>query len=127
LQVPDAAPVGTGEYVSPHAALLESTRKVEGKNFKGEPEEVTEHTVWADEYLPPDFPMKRVKPQILDATGKAMARKIFDEMGVLPARRSMTGRRQGDPIVTGRIVRREGAREIGLTFLVSWWIDTRDL
>jgi hypothetical protein len=118
----DGSPVGEGEYKSADANEHETHRQVE--DAKGDKR--TQVTTWAGSFRPPDFPMKRVKTQILDATGKAMAKKIFDEIGVLPARRSQ--HRARDPIVTGRIVRREGPfTEIALTFLISWWIDVRDL
>ena len=124
-QESEGPPQGEGEYRSPNAFIEESIRKFPGKDFNGNAITKSETTRWATEYDVPDFPMKAVKPQILDATGRAMARKLFDEIGVLPARRPRN--RPGDPIVTGRILRKEGTRVIGLTFLITWWIDTRDL
>jgi hypothetical protein len=124
-QTSDSPPAGEGEYHSPDAFIETSEHTYKRKDHRGELVEDSKITAWASDFDVPDFPMKVVKPQILDATGKAMARKIFDEIGVLPARRPRN--RGGDPIVTGRIMRREGTREIGLTFLISWWIDTRDL
>jgi len=121
----DGSPLGAGEYVSPDANLLESRKQITRTNYEGKEIKETSITAWADTHAVPDFPMKAVPTQILDATGKAMALKFFDEIGVLPARRTQA--RAGDPIVTGRIVRREGTRDIGLTFLIKWWIDTRDL
>ena len=120
-QQSEGLPVGEGEYQSPHASLRE--RRIPYTDSDGKAR--TEIRVWADEFTAPDFPMKTVKPVILDATNRAMVHKIFDEMGVLPARPQ--ARRGGDPIVTGRVTRREGNREFGLSFLIAWWIDTRDL
>jgi len=124
-QQADLSPLGEGEYKSPHTFNMEDRQETEETLASGGTRKKTEVTVWADSYDVPDFPLKTVTPHILDATGKAMALKIFDEMGVLPARRQRA--RGGDPIVTGRISRREGTRDIGLTFLIAWWIDTRDL
>jgi len=121
-QQTDSPPLGEGEYQSPEAELRERSKEITDSNGKTR----TRVTAWADSWKPPDFPMKRVKPQILDNAGKAMALKLFDEIGVLPARRAR--RRARDPIVTGRIVRRDGPyTEVGLTFLIGWWIDTQDL
>ena len=52
-----------------------------------------------------------------------LKRKLFDEIGILPATR-----RHADPILVGRIKRKESAyNEPSMTFLIAWWIDTRDL
>jgi hypothetical protein len=68
-----------------------------------------------------EFPMTLVKPQVLDATAKAMARKIFDQIGVLPNRRA-----KGDPILVGLIIPPHRRHE-PLTFFISWWLNTNDL
>jgi hypothetical protein len=69
-----------------------------------------------------DFPFKVIKPQILKGLEEALKRKLFDEIGVLPAHRA-----NRDPILIGRIKRREGYNENTMTFLIAWWIDTRSL
>jgi hypothetical protein len=76
-----------------------------------------------------DFPMKLVKPQILDDTGRALALKLFDEIGILPTagRRGASAMATSDPVVVGRIVREENKRRHVLTFLISWWIDTSQI
>jgi hypothetical protein len=80
-----------------------------------------------------DFPMRLVKPQVLDDTGRALALKIFDEIGILPG--TATGSRASamaisDPVVVGRIIRKIAGpykRRQVLTFLISWWIDTSQI
>ena len=77
---------------------------------------------WADEFQDVGFPFTMAKPQILDATGKAMARKIFDEVGILPRRRA-----KGDPMVVGRIIYKgSGYDEKSISFLITWFVDTKD-
>jgi hypothetical protein len=76
-----------------------------------------------------DFPVALATPAVLDATQAAMAKNIFDEIGGLPGRRS----RKGDPIVVGRILRPTAAPitswqlRPAVTFLIAWWVDTRQL
>ena len=116
---------GQGQYVDPHPFYNERLQPVirDGKEVR------QERLIRATGFDLPDFPLKAVKPQILDATGKAIALGIFDELGVLPNTGSH-GQRQrlhADPMVIGRIVRKEGNRRVAISFLVSWWIDTRDL
>ncbi len=117
--VPDvesqALPEGEGRYVSPEpqttwrpAPTEQNRNRVESK---------------ASDFLPVDFPIKVVKPQVLKGLEAAIQRKLFDEIGILP--QSGRGR---DPVLVGRIKRKEGSyNEPTLCFLIAWWIDTRDL
>lgn len=111
-------PVGQGEYVGPLAVARRWTEK----KIDGQGKEVTTHLVQATDYAEIDFPFAVVKPQILSQMDRAMQLKIFDEIGVLPARQ-----RNGDPMVVGIVKRREGYTNHPVMFLISWWIDTRDL
>jgi hypothetical protein len=108
-------PEGEGKYVSPRPTVRRTSYKnAEGKSVM---------TVWADDFRDVDFPFKTVRPQIVQNLGTAMAKKIFDEIGVLP----QINRRQ-DPMIIGRIRRREqGYMEPTITFLIAWWIDTKAL
>lgn len=89
---------------------------------------ITTRDYWAEAFADVEFPLTVVKPQIMDATGKAMARKIFDDIGVLPRRNA----RGGDPVIVGRVhypgtsYGEYGGRR-ALHFLIAWWIDTKDL
>jgi hypothetical protein len=63
------------------------------------------------------------RPTILNATAKAMSEKVFDEVGCLPRTR-----RQPDPVIVGRITLREGSFvERRFNFLISWFIDTKEM
>lgn len=109
-------PVGDGKYVNPRPKTKSFVRKDEttGKNLT---------TSWNTDFQELDFPFKVVRPQILSNLGKALAQKIFDDIGVLP---QVT--RAPDPMIVGRIRRREaGYSEPTITFLIAWWIDSRTL
>lgn len=67
-----------------------------------------------------DFPVTLVKPAILQATQRAMARRVFDEMGTVT---NQSGR---DPIVVGRLRDPRGNGRC-CTFFVAWWLDTASL
>lgn len=109
-------PEGEGEYVSPNP--ITTTR-----DQHPVPETYTKVESKAVAFQLPDFPVKVVKPQILKGLETALKRKLFDEIGILP----QTGRGR-DPVLVGRIWRREGSyNEPSLNFLIAWWIDTRDL
>lgn len=116
-QNPQLLPPGEGDYKSPDPQVWERTETITGKDGK----EKNQVVRWPGKLLDVDFPFKTVKPQILEATQRAMSAKIFDTLGVLP--RSGCG----DPIVVGTI--REGNGHSGreTTFFVSWWFDTEDL
>ena len=59
-----------------------------------------------------------MKPRVLQATQHAMAMQIFDELGVMPAVKKT------DPVVIGRII---GPGNKEMSFLISWFIDRKDL
>jgi hypothetical protein len=109
--IPEQLPEGEGEYVSPEPEVDE----VEGQDGK--------MSSIARAHREVDFPFKVVKPQILAGLEQAMKRRLFDEIGVLPGTQ-----RGADPVLVGRIRRREGSyNSPAMTFLIAWWIDTRTL
>jgi hypothetical protein len=116
----DRPPLGAGAYVDASPAIVRE--KVPDVDKYGK--EAVKHRSWAEAFLPIDFPIKMVRPQILDATAKALTLKLFDEVGVLPERRS----NGPDPMIIGQIVYKPGTyRERRVSFLVAWWLTERDL
>jgi len=63
------------------------------------------------------------KPRIMEATSRAMALKIFDDFGILPAQR------KGDPMIIARIIdpRSRSYSDKHVSFLITWHLDTRTL
>jgi|SRR5688572_26233130 len=114
----ETLPVGEGRYVSAQPAVDRWHETRENKSGS----ETTYQLASESGFAEVDFPFHAVKPQILRDFNQALAARIFDEIGVLPQRQ-----RRGDPMVIGTIKRREGYQETSVNFLVSWWIDTRDL
>lgn len=131
-KVPDIAarelPAGEGRYVDNDPVVKET--EVEHERSTGKPGETVTEMVQAfaasalDEEIV--FPIVMAKPEIIEATTRAMALRVFDEMGLLPAR---AGR--GDPVIVGRILRpgtsgnRWAVRRT--SFLIAWHVDTRDI
>lgn len=117
-QKTNTPPIGEGRYVDPTAYMKTDT--TDHTNQKGE--KIVTLNKWADEFDEEiDFPFKLAKPQILDATGEALAHKIFDEVGILPRRRG------ADPMVIGRVCYRDGYVTKDVCFVISWFVDTREL
>lgn len=125
-------PLGAGETYSdePRVSTLFGWKdRATGKN------------VWthrATKFQDVDLPMKMVKPIILDRTSKALKLKVFDEIGILPARPSKMNRlaltasqvampRGVDPMVIGRIKFKNGRNEKIISFLIAWWLKASDL
>lgn len=108
-------PAGEGRYVDNTVRLRNEshTAVVDGK------EKHVRRYVSAS-YDAVDFPVLAVKPAILSTTQRAMALKIFDQMGTVT---NQSGR---DPIVVGQLLdpRGNGRR---VTFFVAWWLDTASL
>lgn len=117
LAVSESPALGEGGYVADELPrkITEHTRENE------EGEEETFYKSEMTEYAGVDFPLALATPVVMNATQEAMAKKIFDQIGGLPHRRTK-GR---DPIVVGRILRPDSTRH--LSFLIAWWIDTREL
>lgn len=108
-------PEGVGEYVDSNVKVTHGY-EYEDKSSSGTL--VKKHWWEASEFRDVALPVKFMKPRVLEATQHAMAMKIFDEIGVLPARR------KSDPLVVGRIL---GPKGKSMTFLIAWFIDTKDL
>lgn len=112
---PQLLPAGEGRYVDERLLQRDETHTetVDGK------ERLVRRFV-SDDYDDVDFPVALVKPTVLHATHKAMALRIFDEMGTV---QNSAGK---DPIVVGRLIdpRKRGRMA---TFFVAWWLDTNTL
>lgn len=108
-------PLGEGHYVDPDAVREQVSTKNE-KNHDGTTREVAlyANTEWRDI----EMPIKALKPQVIEETGRALALKIFDALGIAPAYRA------ADPIIAGQILRPDGG---ALTFFIAWWLDEQDL
>jgi hypothetical protein len=120
-QTAQQLPEGEGEYKNPLPQVWQRTDKT--TDAKGEKKEVT---VWwpDDEFKDIEFPITLAKPALMTKTAEAMARRIFDEVGVAVDRSNWS--RRGDPIVLGRLVNpRKGASS--LTFFIGWYFDPSNL
>lgn len=116
----EGLPQGDGRYVSDHPKIGTVTRHEENPKTKLlEPKKKYFPKAFDDEI---EFPIAISKPEILSAAQRAIAMKIFDEVGCLPNRRQ-----KGDPILTGSVLMRNGYSTKRVTFLIAWWIDTKDL
>lgn len=109
-------PVGQGDYVDPRPIREQIDTEIQKKDDGSTREvKIYENINWTEV----DLPIRAVKLQIIEATGNALALKIFDALGIAPAFRS------ADPIIVGQI-KRPGNKGM-LTFFVAWWLDYTDL
>lgn len=112
----EVLPAGDGRYVDEE--LFTHDESYDRTKPDGKSEHVSRYT--SGDYDDVDFPLTLVKPAILDATARAMALKVFDEMGTVT---NQSGR---DPIVVGRLRDPRGNGRCA-TFFVAWWLDTASL
>lgn len=120
-------PLGDGRYVSSEARTAEGQRAGDNDHL-GKTQFIQTHTAVAFE--DPDFPFKLAKPRILSAVAAAMALNIFDEIGVLPGRQGRVAhqvRVNSDPMVIGRIKIRRPYDFREISFLITWFVDTKDI
>lgn len=114
-------PTGEGDYKDPNPLVTTyEDREDDGKGGKK-----TTYQVEATNFDQVDFPINMAKPEIMEATSRAMALKIFDELGVLPDPHP-----KKDPLIVGRIL---DPRPVGygqrkfVSFIVAWHLNVRDL
>lgn len=116
---PTLAPAGEGRYVDD--IQYHRDRPTKEPNERGEM--IVRHHYRPSDYDENwDFPFATVKPTVLTALQRAMALKVFDQMGTVRQRR-------GDPIIVGQIMGPKygySYRKI-VTFFVAWWLNTEDL
>lgn len=104
-------PAGAGEYRSPEPTV--ETWDVETQNSRGE--KVTKWQYQADQWRDPVMPVEFVKAEIIREADRAMALKVFDEIGMV-----RDGAR--DPILLGRIL--NGTKRPA-SFFIGWAVNTR--
>jgi hypothetical protein len=114
-------PMGVGDYKNPHPKVEAVGETL--TDDKGNRKRSYAVTDW-DAI---DFPVNMIKPKIMEATDRAMALKVFDEMGVLP----QDYRRNPDPVILGRIYQPKKnssyLNPVAITFMIAWHLNTKDL
>jgi hypothetical protein len=116
---PDLSPARRGRYVDDVVFSYETT---EVSTNKDGTKRETKHDV-PTRYDLPDIPLRGVKPVVLDAVQRAMALRIFDQLGVVKQRRQ-------DPIICGQIVDPDHNGRYWkktVCFFVAWWLDPESL
>lgn len=109
-------PAGEGRYVDETLIHRDDsyTTSVPGK-------EPVRHQAYTDaEYDEVDFPFQTMKPVVLQAAARAMALKVFDQIGQV---QNSGGQ---DPILVGQLLDPRGNRRRA-TFFIAWWVDTKTL
>lgn len=121
-------PEGKGDYQNPQPEV-----EVDYAHEFTDPQtKVTKRAYYAESWKEIDFPHNMVKPRIMEATTRAMAIKVFDELGVLP----QDYRRNPDPVIIGKIYEplptqtensRNWRKGKAITFMIAWHLNTKDL
>lgn len=115
-------PEGEGKYQNPNP----NVRVDYSKDVKDEKTGLIKRPHWADAWEAIEFPITMLKPRIMEATSRAMALKVFDELGVLP----QDMRRNPDPVIMGRIYEPKKTtyhHPKVITFMIAWHLNTKDL
>lgn len=126
-QEPPVLPTGEGEYKNPFPLVRELQITPATKTTS------EKKSYWADSWKDLEFPLSMAKPQIMEATTRAMALKIFDDVGILPGYHPSEGTRppRGDPIIVARLLHpgttHKWATKRYVTFIIAWHLNTADL
>jgi hypothetical protein len=126
-QTSEAPALGKGEYKNSQPIVKEFTTHV--PDPKDSTKMLAKKSFQATEFDHFDFPLKAVRPQILDHTSKALALKIFDEIGFVAPNVGSGGRnRPGtDPMIVGHVIFKQGYNVKRTAFLITWWLAASDL
>lgn len=129
----NSPPLGEGEFVD--AAPVERSQVNFGRDDKGQQTKI--YTYFADDFKDVEFPISICKPEVMSETARGMALKCFDEIAVcVGGSDSLTGQarqgdrqKRGDPLVLGiiRDPRRLSHLDKRITFLIGWYLDTKEL
>jgi hypothetical protein len=117
--------VGEGEYRNPDPVVETTSHTyMEGQN------KVTKFNHFATEFDDIVFPFNMAKLEIMEATSRAMALKVFDDLGVMP--KSGQSERNADPVIVGHIhlphhsAAFPASRPV-VAFIIAWRLNVRDL
>jgi hypothetical protein len=111
--------VGEGRYVNPEPLIVTD----EQKRTNGQGNEVSTFSQWPhDEFEDVEFPLVLARPELMTSVGEAMARKLFDEIGVAVDAPGRASGGRGDPILLGRLLNPRRSAP-ALTFFLGWYFD----
>lgn len=120
-QKSNTPPLGEGRYVGALPNAVEDVRLIPREDGKGTMEH---YRSWAESFRDVVFPIRTAKAQVMDDTGRAMAEKLFDEIGIAP-QGVIRAPKKNDPMVVGQIIYRPKQHRV--SFLVAWWMSNRDI
>jgi hypothetical protein len=136
MQRSDAPPVGIGHNVSPDPTITE--RELIRTTAGGG--KVSDGWVYRpQEFEEVEFPIAIKHPRVMNETARAMAMKVFDEIGIVVDREAWWGKKtvesahskvpKGDPLIVGviRSPKRSKYDDRKISFLIAWHVDTRAL
>lgn len=121
--------IGEGEYKS---NLADRTEQYHSRAKDAQGKETSEiiHLYQNEEFQDVTFPMVACRPEVMNATARAMALKIFDEIGIVTEapRRSYAPVRRGDPLIIGSICQAKvGYTQKRCHFLITWHVNVADI
>lgn len=115
---------GAGEYVS-NRVWTRPFRKWVKSAILDELVENTYHT--PNTFRSVEFPFKLAKSAVMSETARAMALKVFDQIGIMGGGDTQKPAAAiPDPIVCGQIMPWFHKRQ-PVTFFIAWWLDTKTL
>lgn len=112
---PDSLTVGEGEYVNPVPAV--ERQAIAMKRADQSP--FTRHYARPSEFRDVAFPLRAARAEVMNATQQAMALKIFDRVGICPAKR------KADPLIIGQVLAPKSGKTI--SFIIAWHLNLNEL
>lgn len=116
-QKPPALPAGEGEYKNPFPEVWQRDVSTDAQKAANN----RQFQFFAEAWKELDFPINMSLPKIMEASSRAMALKVFDDLGILP-----DPSRKADPVILGRIKdpRSTKYNQKFVSFLIVWHLNT---
>lgn len=127
-QKPGELPAGEGEYKNPFPIVHQ--KEIAPPTAT----KAATNQYWVEMWKDVEFPVVMAKPRIMDAADRAMALKIFDEIGILPSFTNKAGGRppRGDPMILASLIVPDTKSGYyytprRVTFIIAWMFDTKSI
>lgn len=123
-------PTGEGDYKAAHLDRYSNSHKWKANDGK---ENTTYRFFNDDEFSDVAFPLIAAKAEVMESASNAMAKRIFDEIGIVTQNSRQQNRRasmtaHGDPLIIGTIVGpKVGYNEKRCHFLITWHVNVEDI
>ena len=118
LEPPDILPEGEGDY----ASSIPKTHTWQENKTDEKGNKYTVYHLNSTDLQDVAFPVRAARVEVMSATSEAMALRVFDQIGICPAKR------KADPLIIGQILMPvKNYTQKTVSFLIAWHLNLNEL